>query len=73
MVAALESNMAKKVGRPKGERVDMTVKLERSVAETVKIVAAYKGKSVTEYLTELVRPLVARDLEQEHAKRVKGK
>jgi len=53
-------------------RNDVPVKLALDVVRDAKIVAAYKQKSLAEYLSELVRPLVARDLEQEHARHVKG-
>jgi hypothetical protein len=54
------------------KRNDVPVKLDADVVRDAKIVAAYKAKSLAEYLSELVRPLVARDLEQEHARRMKA-
>jgi hypothetical protein len=75
MPALLELNTmaAKKPGRPMGNRSDTTVKMDADVVAKAKIAAAYKGKSLAEYLTELVRPLVVRDIEQEHARMKGGK
>lgn len=58
--------------RPMAKRNDVPVKLDAEVVRDAKIVAAYKDMSLAEYLSELIRPHVARDLEQEHARHVKG-
>lgn len=47
------------------------VKIASEVVRDARIVAAYRETTLAEYLSELVRPLVARDLEQEQAKRSK--
>ena len=52
-------------------RNDQTVKLDAEVARDAKIVAAYKDMSLAEYLSELIRPVVARDLESEHERKTK--
>jgi hypothetical protein len=48
--------MAKRMGRPKtSERVDGTVRLDRTLIGRAKLVANYQGVSVAELLSELVR------------------
>jgi hypothetical protein len=59
-VGALERTVAK--------RQDMTVKLDAEVLRVAKIVAAYRGVTVADYLSELVRPLALKDLQREQAK-----
>jgi hypothetical protein len=48
---------------------DVSVKVDADVIHDAKIVAAYRDVTLAEYLTELIRPLVARDLDHEAAKR----
>lgn len=43
-------------------RNDRAVKIASDVAQKAKIVADVRGLTITEYLTELLRPLVERDL-----------
>jgi predicted DNA binding CopG/RHH family protein len=50
------------------KRNDVPVKVDSEVIRVAKIAAAYKGLSLAEYLSETLRPIVARDVEQEHAK-----
>lgn len=51
----------------------LAVKLDAEVARDAKIVAAFKGLSLTQYLSDAMRPLVARDLDDEYTRRTKGK
>lgn len=44
------------------------VKVDAEVVRVARIVASYREATLAEYLSELIRPLVARDLEQEQAK-----
>jgi hypothetical protein len=46
-------------------RNDVQVKLDAAVATEAKMVAAARGITLAEYISELLRPLVRRDLEQE--------
>ena len=55
-------------GRPKGERDDITVKLERSIVARARYVADIRGITLAEYLSESLRPVVDRDF----AKAAKG-
>ncbi len=55
---------AKRKGRPKGERDDVTVKMDRGVVAKAKLVAAARGVSLAEYLSDLVRPAVDRSIGQ---------
>ena len=75
MVGSLEAPMAKKsvrggarpgAGRPKAEQVrdDMSVKMDRTIVARARFVAELRGITLAEYLTEVVRPIVARDFEQ---------
>jgi hypothetical protein len=50
------------------KRDDVTVKLDAEVVRLAKIVAAYRDTSVAEYLSEVLMPVVQRDLEQEQAR-----
>jgi hypothetical protein len=46
---------------PKPKRDDESVKIDRTVLQQAKIVAAYLGITVAEYLSDRLRPLVAED------------
>jgi hypothetical protein len=49
-------------------RNDVAVKVDAEVIRVAKIAAAYKGLSLAEYLSQTLRPIVSRDVENEHAK-----
>ncbi len=53
------------------KRSDVNVKMDAEVARDCKLVAGARGISIAEYLSELVRPLVRRDLEAERARRLR--
>jgi hypothetical protein len=59
-------------GPPMAKRNDVTVKMDADVVKDAKVVAALKGLSLAEYLTEVVRPVVAEEFEKELAKRAKA-
>jgi hypothetical protein len=61
MVAVAEEPMTK--------RNDVPVKVDAEVVRVAKIAAAYKDMTLAEYISERLRPLVAEDVEHEHAKR----
>jgi hypothetical protein len=46
-------------------RNDVSVKLDARVARDAKLVATYRGISVAEYISEVLRPIVAKDLTAE--------
>jgi hypothetical protein len=48
-------------GRPKSDRDDVSVKLDRTVVARARFVAELRGVTLAEYLTEAVRPVVDRD------------
>lgn len=50
-------------------RNDTAAKIDAGVIKDAKIVAAFRGQSLAEYLSEILRPAVTRDLENEMAKR----
>ena len=52
-------------------RNDTAVKIDSGVYADAKVVAAFRGITIAEYLSELLRSSVAKDLEQEMAKRQK--
>ena len=64
--AVVAKPMAKKrMGRPPiSERDDIAVKLDRNVAARRRYIAEKRSMSLAEYLTELVRPMVAKDFQQ---------
>jgi hypothetical protein len=47
------------------QRNDVSVKLDAQVAREAKLVATYKGISVAQYISDVLRPIVHRDLEAE--------
>jgi hypothetical protein len=49
-----------------------SVRLESDVAADARIAAAYAGKSLTEFLSDALRPIVAKVIEEGHAKREQG-
>jgi hypothetical protein len=54
--AILERTMGKARGRPRrSDREDVTVKLERSIAAKVKLIAAHRGVPMAELLSDLLR------------------
>jgi hypothetical protein len=57
--------MAKGRGRPKTDRDDVTVKLDRTIATRAKMVAASRSVTLAEYLSELTRSAVDRDFAKE--------
>jgi cation transport regulator ChaC len=62
MVAIAETLMAK--------RNDVSVKMDAKVVEDCRLAATYKGMSLAEYLSETMRAIANRDIEEEHARRV---
>ena len=48
-------------GRPKSDRDDVSVKLDRTVVARGRFVAELRGITLAEYLTEAARPIVDRD------------
>lgn len=55
---------------PMVKRNDVSVKLDAEVVAEAKMVAASRDMSLAEYLSELLRPLVRKDLEHETARRL---
>jgi hypothetical protein len=49
------------------KRNDVSVKVDVEVIADARIAAAYKGMPLAEYLSESLRPIVARDIEEGHA------
>lgn len=70
-MARKKSPVRKSADRPK--RNDVATKIDIEVSRKVKIVAAYRNVSAAEYLSDLVAPLVARDLEAEQTKDARRK
>lgn len=73
MIATTEVAMAKKAGhggsrtgsgRPKTDRDDVAVKIDRTVVDKAKLVASRKGVSLAEYVTELIRGPVEKGFSQ---------
>jgi hypothetical protein len=54
--------------RTVAKRQDVTVKLDSEVVRIAKIVAAYRGVSVADYLSESLRPIAQKDLQKEQTK-----
>lgn len=53
------------------KRNDVNVRLDSEVVTDAKMVASAKGVTLAGYLSELLRPLVRRDLEEETGRRLK--
>jgi hypothetical protein len=51
------------------KRNDVPVKIDAEVVRVAKIAAAYKDMSISECISERLRPLVAEDVDREHSKR----
>ena len=49
-------------------RVDVAVKLDARVAKEAKMVAAARGVTLAEYISEILRPIVHGHLEEETSK-----
>lgn len=54
------------------KRNDIPVKIDAVVVADARIAASYKGLSLAEYVSEVLRPIVLRDIEEGHAKKMKG-
>lgn len=70
------SECPKVAKKPKTEGVkrdDTTMKVDRVVAEDARIAASYKGISLSEYVSEVLRPIVQRDIDEGHRKRAAKK
>lgn len=65
------TKMAKRTGS--SDRIDTAVKLDADVVRKAKIVAAYRGQTLADYLSESLGSFVDRDLETEHAKETSSK
>lgn len=52
-------------GRPRTERDDMAVKVDRAIVTRAHYVAKARGISLAEYLSDLLLPLVERDFAKE--------
>jgi hypothetical protein len=52
-------------------RNDVSVKLDAAVAKEAKLVATYRGVPVAQYISEVLAPIVRRDLQAEVAKMAK--
>lgn len=53
-------------------RNDVQVKLDATVATEAKMVAAARGITLAEYISELLRPIVRKDLEAETGRMLSG-
>lgn len=58
--------------RPMAKRNDVAVKIDAEVIAEAKMVAASRETTLADYLSELIRPLVRRDLQAETDKRLSG-
>jgi hypothetical protein len=63
---SMEPKPKRKPGRPKGERVEATVKVDKKIAAMAKIIAPARGQSVSEFLSAILDGPV----EQEYARLV---
>jgi hypothetical protein len=52
----------KKMGRPKSsDRQDVSIKFDKTLAGKARLISQGKGVPMSEYLSELARPLIDRD------------
>lgn len=61
-------DVAKSKGRPKTGRRDVTAKIDSEVISKAKMVAGARNVSLAEFLTEMLRGPVDRELEKEMRK-----
>ncbi len=57
---------------PMTKRNDVSVKMDAAVVDDARIAASFKGMSLAEYLSETLRPIVARDIDEGYALRKRG-
>jgi hypothetical protein len=60
--------MARKQGRPKGNRNDVTVRLDADIKRDLETIAASRDLDLNVYLSDLLRPIAARELALEIGK-----
>lgn len=60
--------LAAEVEAPVARRNDVSIKLDAEVARMAKLVADFEDKALAAYLSDLIRPLVEKDLER-HAEK----
>lgn len=53
------------------KRNDAPAKIDVEVLADCRVAAAYKGMSLAEYLSETLRPIAAKDIEEAHSRRAK--
>lgn len=58
--------------RSGGKRTDVPVKMDAEVIRKAKIVAAYRGKTLAEFLSDELGGIIDRLLEEEHTREVGG-
>jgi hypothetical protein len=63
----------KKKAQPEGQpkRNDVPARIDAAILEDVKLMATIRKMSIGEYLSEIVGPIVRKQLEAEFARRVK--
>ena len=64
LAIAERREVAKKTGRPKGDRDDVTVKVARQIASKAKMIASDRGVSVAEVLSEILEVPINRSYAQ---------
>jgi hypothetical protein len=66
-----ESRMGRKKKQPEEQprRNDVPARIDSDVLEDVRLVATFRKISISEYLSDIVRPIAKRDLEAELARR----
>lgn len=61
MTATVETTtMAKMKGRPKGDRDDVSTKISRSIMGKAKLIAAHRGTTAAELLSEMLEAPIDR-------------
>lgn len=50
--------------KPSSKRTDLAVKIDAEIARQAKTMCSYRGKTITDYLSAILRPIVARDFEK---------
>lgn len=66
MAVVLERGMAKKAGRPKGDRNDVSVRIDKRVVGMARFVATHRGVTIAELLSDTL----AGPIEREYVKLV---
>lgn len=59
--------------RTMAKRTDVSVKMDEKVVEDCRIAASFRGLTLAEYLSEAMRAIAARDIDEGYARRAEAR